>query len=41
MIRSKRSPVNKGKSAKKFRKNVGTTHPKNVKMSPLRGGFRL
>lgn len=35
-----RKPVNKFKSAKKFRKDVRKTHPKNV-ARVSRGGFRL
>jgi len=35
-----RRPVHKGKSARKFRKAVGKTHPKNL-AKPGRGGFRL
>jgi len=41
MIKSKRSHVHKGKSAQQFRHNVGTTHPKNMAMRPMRGGWRL
>lgn len=41
MIRSKRRPVNKFKSAKKFRGAVGRTHPKNMAPTPMRGGIRL
>jgi hypothetical protein len=41
MIHSKRSHVHKGKSAHSFRKNVSKTHPKNMQMRPMRGGFRL
>jgi len=35
-----RRPVNKARSAGKFRKAVSKTHPKNV-MKPPRGGYRL
>jgi hypothetical protein len=41
MIHSKRMHVNKGKSASRFRHSVGKTHPKNMQMRPMRGGFRL
>lgn len=37
----KRMPVNKHKSAKKFRHNVSRTHPMNMKAAPMRGGIRL
>ncbi|QXP08390.1 MAG: hypothetical protein [Arizlama microvirus] len=37
----KRFGVNKGNSAKQFRHNVGRTHPRNIKMQPMRGGWRL
>lgn len=37
----KRSHVNKSRSARSFRHKVGTTHPKNVAMRPMRGGWRL
>lgn len=36
----KRRPVNKSKSASKFRKQVRKTHPANV-AKPGRGGYRL
>lgn len=36
----KRRPVNKGKSARKFRGQVSTTKAQNVKR-PGRGGFRI
>jgi len=35
-----RRPVNKRSSAKKFRRQVGRTHPANVR-KPGRGGYRL
>jgi len=41
MIHSKRSGLNKGKSSAKFRHDVSKTHPHNMKMRPMRGGFRL
>lgn len=41
MIRSKRKPVHKSSSARKFRGSVSKTHPKNMRMAPMRGGFRL
>jgi hypothetical protein len=28
-------------SAKQFRRDVSTTHPRNVKPRPMRGGWRL
>lgn len=36
-----RSSVNKHKSAKKFKKNVGKTKIVNIKTAPMRGGIRL
>lgn len=36
----KRYGVNKRKSAKKFRKNSGRTHVRNMS-GPMRGGIRL
>lgn len=41
MIKSHRSGLNKGKSARKFRRDVSKTHPKNMAMRPMRGGWRL
>lgn len=41
MIKSKRKPVNKSASARSFRHDSGRTHPKNMQMRPMRGGFRL
>lgn len=38
---SKRSPVNKGKSATAFRRNVSTTKAVNLTAGPMRGGIRL
>lgn len=35
-----RTPVNKGKSAKTFRRNVGHTKAANLR-GPMRGGWRL
>lgn len=35
-----RRPVNKGKSARKFRGQVRKTHPANM-AKPGRGGFRI
>lgn len=37
----RRFPVNKSKSAKQFRRNVGRTKAPNVKVGPMRGGIRL
>lgn len=36
-----RHPVNKGKSARKFKKAVGRTKAANVAAAPMRGGWRL
>lgn len=36
-----RKPVHKGKSARKFRKNVSKTKLANVAPRPMRGGYRL
>ena len=41
MIKSHRGGMHKGHSASKFRHDSGRTHPKNMKMRPMRGGFRL
>ena len=41
MIKSHRSAVHKGHSAKQFQRHSSKTHPKNVKVRPMRGGFRL
>lgn len=42
MIRpTKRKPVNKHKSAGKFRKHVGKTEMMNMRNVPMRGGWRL
>lgn len=38
---SKRKPVNKGKSASKFRSQVGKTKARNVMAGLARGGWRL
>ena len=37
---SRRRPVSKGPSARKFRRNVGRTNRKNIQ-APMRGGWRL
>lgn len=37
----RRSGVNKRKSARKFRRNVGKTRMVNLSVTPNRGGFRL
>lgn len=37
----KRKPVNKRRSAGKFRKHAGKTKSANVKGAPMRGGIRL
>lgn len=36
-----RKPVSKGRSAKKFRRNVGHTKAVNLRAAPQRGGWRL
>lgn len=36
-----RRRVNKGRSARKFRRNVGRTKSINMRAAPMRGGFRL
>lgn len=33
--------VNKGRSASKFRRNVGKTKKANLRITPMRGGWRL
>ncbi|WNK13594.1 MAG: hypothetical protein [Microvirus sp.] len=38
---SRRMPVNKGRSARTFRKNVGRTAAANIQVTPMRGGWRL
>lgn len=37
----KRYGVNKGKSAKQFRRNVSVTNMRNLQPAPMRGGWRL
>lgn len=37
----KRAPVRKGRSAGKFRKQVGRTKAANVAPPPMRGGYRF
>lgn len=37
----RRHSVNKGRSARKFRKNVSRTKAINIKPGPMRGGIRL
>lgn len=37
----RRFRVSKGRSAGHFRSNVSRTHPLNVKVVPMRGGFRI
>lgn len=37
----KRKPMSKGSGAHKFRRDVGKTHPFNMRMAPMRGGWRL
>lgn len=36
-----RGKVNKGRSARKFRRNVGKTKAANNAVMPMRGGWRL
>lgn len=36
-----RKPVNKAKSARKFKKNVSRTKMANMKAAPMRGGIRM
>ena len=37
----RRKPVNKYKSAHSFKKNVRRTKAPNMRMNPMRGGWRL
>lgn len=37
----RRSGVQKGRSARQFRKHSGRTNGRNMKGSPMRGGIRL
>lgn len=37
----KRRPVNKGHSAKQFRKTTSRTKAANMAQAPMRGGWRL
>ena len=37
----KRAPVNKGKSAQSFKRNVGKTKAANMSPALMRGGIRL
>lgn len=36
----RRKSVSKGRSARRFRRQVSRTNPRNVKMGPMRGGIR-
>lgn len=38
---SKRSPVNKGRSAAKFRGQMSRTKAPNMAKAPMRGGWRM
>lgn len=38
---SSRSPVNKYRSARKFRKQTSRTKVQNLRGAPMRGGWRL
>lgn len=37
----RRRRVNKSRSARKFRRNVGRTKSMNMRVTPMRGGFRI
>lgn len=37
----KRMSVNKGKSSRQFKSNVGKTKAANFSLNPMRGGWRL
>lgn len=37
----RRSPVNKARSARKFRSKAGKSAVANVRQQPMRGGWRL
>lgn len=37
----KRQLINKGKSARQFRKNTQKTKSPNLRGNPMRGGYRL
>ena len=37
----RRKPVNKYRSARSFKKNVRRTKVPNMRMNPMRGGWRL
>lgn len=37
----KRSRPHKGGSARKFRRDVSKVHPFNMRVAPMRGGWRL
>jgi hypothetical protein len=41
MKTSYRRKVNKSRSSKSFRKNMGTTKGANLRNAPMRGGYRL
>ncbi len=41
MINTKRGHLNKHKSAAKFRSASHKTHPRNMAVKPMRGGWRL
>ena len=41
MKSSYRKPVNKARSAQKFRRHVAQTKAPNVSKAPMRGGWRL
>ncbi len=41
MIKSHRKSVHKGRAASHFQKHSSMVHPKNVRVRPMRGGFRL
>lgn len=41
MKQSRRFGANKSSHAHKFRRDVSRTHPRNVQVRPMRGGWRL
>lgn len=41
MVPVRRFGVNKRRSARKFRRNVGRTKGANMRVTPMRGGWRL
>lgn len=41
MRMTRRNKVNKGRSARRFKKQVGKTKAANLRGAPMRGGFRF